>query len=92
MARDRTTKTTGSPPSPSGSAPPDLGRSFTFRWRYALLIFLLALTLRGFYLFEASRQPDFYVFYMDEEYNLEWARSLASGVWNAPYDQIRTAP
>jgi 4-amino-4-deoxy-L-arabinose transferase-like glycosyltransferase len=29
---------------------------------------------------------------MDEEYNLEWARSIATGVWNAPYDQIQSQP
>jgi 4-amino-4-deoxy-L-arabinose transferase-like glycosyltransferase len=29
---------------------------------------------------------------MDEQYNLEWAKSLASGVWSPPYDQLRNAP
>jgi 4-amino-4-deoxy-L-arabinose transferase-like glycosyltransferase len=63
-----------------------------FRWRYAAAIFLLALAFRAAYLAEFARQPDFQVFYMDEEYNLEWAKSLATGVWKAPYDQLRDAP
>jgi 4-amino-4-deoxy-L-arabinose transferase-like glycosyltransferase len=61
-------------------------------WKHALIIFLVALAFRGAYLFEASRRPDFNLFYMDEEYHLEWAKGLATGVWNPPYDQIRDAP
>lgn len=63
--------------------------SFGFKWRYALLVFILALAYRSFYLFEASGRPDFNLFYMDQEFNLEWAKSLASGKWHAPFDQLR---
>ena len=63
-----------------------------FRWRYAAIVFLLALAYRGTYLLEASRQTDFNVFYMDQEYHLGWARALASGDWSAPYDRLRHAP
>ena len=61
-------------------------------WKHALIILLVALAFRGAYLREASRRPDFNLFYMDEEYHLEWARSLVSGAWNPPYDQLRDAP
>lgn len=72
---------------------PGLSRvNFGFRWRYGLLIFLLALSFRGLYLFEASQQPGFDLFYMDEEYNLEWGKSIASGDWSPPYDRLRDAP
>jgi len=67
-------------------------RAHSFRWRYALIILFVALCLRGLYLFEAAPGPDFNIFYMDEEYNLGWAKSVASGVWNPPYDQLRAAP
>ncbi|HVP57447.1 MAG TPA: glycosyltransferase family 39 protein [bacterium] len=67
-------------------------RAYAFRWRHAVLVFLVALGLRGLYFAEASHKPDFNLFYMDEEYNLGWARSLATGVWNPPYDQLRSAP
>ena len=76
----------------SGRAPPVSGESFRPRWRYALIIFLLALGYRGIYLWEASKQPDFDVFYMDQEYHLGWAGSLASGEWAPPYDQLQGAP
>ncbi|MFZ1946164.1 MAG: glycosyltransferase family 39 protein [bacterium] len=65
---------------------------YAFRWRHAVAIFLVALAFRAAYLYEAGQRPDFQVFYMDEEYNLEWAKSLATGVWTAPYDQLREAP
>jgi 4-amino-4-deoxy-L-arabinose transferase-like glycosyltransferase len=65
---------------------------YAFRWRYAAAIFLLALAFRVAYLSEAGQRPDFQIFYMDEEYNLEWAKSLATGVWQAPYDQLQDAP
>jgi 4-amino-4-deoxy-L-arabinose transferase-like glycosyltransferase len=65
---------------------------YSFCWKYALIIFVIGLAFRGLYLFEASRRPDFDLVYMDEEYNLEWARSLATGIWNPPYDQLRRAP
>jgi 4-amino-4-deoxy-L-arabinose transferase-like glycosyltransferase len=68
------------------------GSPYGFRWRHAVVIFLLALTFRAAYLSEAGQRPDFQVFYMDEEYNLGWAKSLATGVWTAPYDQLREAP
>jgi 4-amino-4-deoxy-L-arabinose transferase-like glycosyltransferase len=68
------------------------GQGYSLRWRYALVIFLVALSLRGLFLSEASRKPDFNLFYMDEEYNLEWAKSLATGTWHPPYDQLQHAP
>jgi len=66
--------------------------SYRFVWKFALIVFLVALAFRGAYLLEASRRPDFNLFYMDEEYHLGWARSLATGVWNAPYDELKGAP
>ena len=43
-------------------------------------------------MFEAAGKPDFNVFYMDQEYHLEWARALATGQWEPPHDQLRDAP
>ena len=74
------------------SAPAPHRRTYSFRWGHALLIFLVALSFRGLYLVEASHKPDFNLFYMDEEYNLGWAKSLATEVWNPPYDQLQHAP
>ncbi|UCG31925.1 MAG: glycosyltransferase family 39 protein [Phycisphaerales bacterium] len=65
---------------------------FRPRWSHAALIFLLALTYRGIYITEAARQPDFNVFYMDQEYHLGWARALASGNWTPPFDQLKDTP
>jgi 4-amino-4-deoxy-L-arabinose transferase-like glycosyltransferase len=61
-------------------------------WKLALIVFLAALSFRGAYLWEASQRPDFNLFYMDEEYHLEWAKALTTGVWNPPYDQLKDAP
>jgi 4-amino-4-deoxy-L-arabinose transferase-like glycosyltransferase len=66
--------------------------SYRFLWKYALIVFVVALAFRGVYLFEASKRPDFNLFYMDEEYHLEWARSLETGVWNQPYSALREEP
>jgi 4-amino-4-deoxy-L-arabinose transferase-like glycosyltransferase len=66
--------------------------SYRIVWKHGLIILLVALAFRGAYLFEASRRPDFNLFYMDEEYHLEWARSLVSGVWEPPYAQLKDAP
>jgi 4-amino-4-deoxy-L-arabinose transferase-like glycosyltransferase len=62
------------------------------RWRDALAVFLVAAGMRALYLIEASRFPDFHLFYLDQEYHLEWARSLVSGVWTAPYSLLAGAP
>jgi 4-amino-4-deoxy-L-arabinose transferase-like glycosyltransferase len=63
-----------------------------FRWRYALLIVLVALAFRGAYVAEAAREPSWNLLYLDEEYHVGWARSLATQDWSAPYDQLRAAP
>jgi 4-amino-4-deoxy-L-arabinose transferase-like glycosyltransferase len=62
---------------------------FRPRWRDALIIFGVALLARMLYLLEAGQQPGFNVFTMDQEYHLEWARGLLSGVWPPPYDSLR---
>jgi 4-amino-4-deoxy-L-arabinose transferase-like glycosyltransferase len=72
--------------------PPHPSESHRVLWKHALIILLVALVFRGAYLIEVGRRPDFSLFYMDEEYHLEWARSLVSGVWNPPYDQLKEAP
>jgi 4-amino-4-deoxy-L-arabinose transferase-like glycosyltransferase len=77
---------------PAQSGPARKNRVYVFQWRYALLVFLVAVCMRGIYLVEACRQPDFNVFYMDEQYNLEWAKSLATGAWTEPYAELRSAP
>lgn len=73
---------------PGATGPPDLYRP---QWRAALLVFGVALLARALYLLEASQQPGFGVFAMDQEYHLEWARSLYSGLWPPPYDALRGA-
>ncbi len=65
---------------------------YTPRWRDAFIVFAVALAFRAAYLLEASHFPDWNMFYMDQEYHLEWARALATGVWHAPYDALRNAP
>ncbi len=60
-------------------------------WRPFLVIFLVALAYRALYLFEASRLPSFSLFYMDQEYHLEWAKAIASGVWAPPYSLLRNS-
>lgn len=65
--------------------------SFQPLWREALLVFGVAVLARALYLWEASRQVGFDLFYMDQEYHLEWARSLVSGHWPPPYDSLRNA-
>jgi 4-amino-4-deoxy-L-arabinose transferase-like glycosyltransferase len=66
--------------------------SYRPRWRDAVIVFVVALAFRGIYLAEASRLPDFNLFYMDQEYHLEWARALLTGVWAPPYDILEGAP
>jgi 4-amino-4-deoxy-L-arabinose transferase-like glycosyltransferase len=63
--------------------------NFSLHWKYAVLLFVLALAYRGAYLVEAAGRPDFNLFYMDQEYNLEWAKALASGQWTPPFDQLK---
>ncbi|MBN1424588.1 glycosyltransferase family 39 protein [Candidatus Fermentibacteria bacterium] len=67
-------------------------KSLEFEWRRGVLVFAVALAFRGFYLAEASRQPEFNLVYMDEEYHVEWAKGLATGVWTPPYEQIKGTP
>ena len=78
--------------SASLSSEHDPAKRFRLNWRIALLIFVAAITYRGAYLFEASRKPDFNLFYMDQEYHLQWATALVTGEWTPPYDQIRNTP
>jgi 4-amino-4-deoxy-L-arabinose transferase-like glycosyltransferase len=52
---------------------------------------VLALIVRLAYLREAYRFTDFGLFYLDEEYHVEWAKALASGVWSPPYDALKGA-
>lgn len=61
-------------------------------WRRGLLVFAVAVLFRGAYLAEASGHPEFNLVYMDEEYHLEWAKALATGIWAPPYDQLKDQP
>lgn len=82
-----------SSPRPRGTLPLKERRTnYTHRWRDAVLVLLVALVFRAAYLFEASRLPDFNLFYMDQEYHLEWARALVTGEWSPPYDILKGAP
>jgi 4-amino-4-deoxy-L-arabinose transferase-like glycosyltransferase len=63
---------------------------FTLHWWPLLLVLALALAYRGLYLAEGSSHPDFGLVFMDQEYHVEWARSLASGQWTPPYDELRS--
>ena len=65
---------------------------FAFRWRYALVVFIIALLFRGLYLYEASHQPYFRLLSMDQEYNHGWARCIANDEWPAPYDRLQDQP
>lgn len=58
-------------------------------WICVCLVFFAALAYRAAYLAEASSKPCFELVNMDPEYNLEWARSMASGQWAPPFDQLR---
>ena len=71
------------------AAPAGAGQLDRPVWREALIVFGVALLVRALYLLEAGRQPGFDLFYMDQEYHLEWARSLATGVWRPPYDTLQ---
>jgi 4-amino-4-deoxy-L-arabinose transferase-like glycosyltransferase len=61
-------------------------------WGPILLVFCVAFALRIVFLAEASSKPGFDLVYMDSEYNLEWARALATGIWNPPYDRLHKGP
>ena len=58
----------------------------------ALLVFGCALAFRAAFLAEAARRPRFELVYMDPEYNLEWARGMATGLWKPPYDRLQEGP
>jgi hypothetical protein len=60
------------------------GSNYALSLRHMLVVFGVALFSRALYLFEASLHPDFNLFSMDQQYNLEWARALASGIWQPP--------
>ena len=87
---ERTHRKGKQPPTPP--APQLTAGNGIFRWRYALIIFVVALGYRGLYLFEASRQVGFDAVYMDEEYHVTWARGVAFAEWPPPYDQLRDIP
>jgi 4-amino-4-deoxy-L-arabinose transferase-like glycosyltransferase len=53
------------------------------------LVFGVALAVRAAYLAEASSNPCYELVHMDPEYNLEWARSMATGQWVPPFDRLR---
>lgn len=55
-------------------------------------IFLLAFTYRAAYLSEARKHPEFDLLYMDEAYHYHWAKGLATGQWDPPYERIRREP
>ncbi len=59
-------------------------------------ILLLGAVLRGVYLTEIARQPDFKVPEVDADYHDYWARGLAFGSWTQrwgnPDPEIRTTP
>lgn len=61
-------------------------------WLYFLLVFSVALVYRACYLVEAYSQSAFELVYMDPEYNLEWARAMATGEWAPPYDHLQHMP
>jgi 4-amino-4-deoxy-L-arabinose transferase-like glycosyltransferase len=66
--------------------------NFQWRWRTALWIFLLAIAFRGLYLVEVTRHDGSSLLYMDEEYNYQWGKCLATGEWASPFDRLRTEP
>ena len=55
-------------------------------------MFVCALAFRAAFLAEAARRPRFELVYMDPEYNLEWARGMATGLWKPPYDRLQEGP
>lgn len=89
LLRLRSTRGGSSSRAAPSSSRDDTARSFTPRWRDILWIFALALLWRCAYLYEAGRNDAFNLFYMDEDYNLGWARCLATGEWPSPFDAIR---
>jgi len=60
------------------------------------IILLVGLALRGVYLAEIIREPDFAFPSMDPQYNDYWARGMVTGDWTPPEGypdpQIRTTP
>ncbi len=70
------------------------------RRRWALAVLALALLLgaglRGLYLLDLTRAPDYNAPQADADYHNYWARALAFGQWQPPGDnpdpQIRTTP
>lgn len=60
------------------------------RWVLAALLAILALggALRGLYLAEFSRTPDFAVPFADADFHNYWARALAFGDWTPPFYEV----
>lgn len=66
-------------------------RFFSRPWGFVALVFGVALAVRAIYLAEACCNPCYELINMDPQYNLGWARSMASGTWIPPYDRLREA-
>lgn len=88
MGRSRQSADPGQPggerrPCPDGLMPGLLRES---RWVLVALVVILALggTLRGFYLAQFSRTPDFALPFADADFHNYWARGLAFGNWTPP--------
>lgn len=79
-------------PQPEGAGVLPRRKAF---WILAGLLLLGGL-LRGFYLADYAKQPDFRVPHVDADFHNYWARGLAFGQWTPPADnadpQVRTTP
>ena len=83
------TEPPGARSSPQGAPElPARGVEYRPRLRDALVVLVLAVLFRGAYLWEVGRSAEFDLFSMDTEYNLEWARAIATGVWESPWDRL----
>jgi len=60
------------------------------RWVLVALLVILAMggTLRGLYLAEFSKTPDFRVPFADADFHNYWARGLAFGSWAPPFYEV----
>ncbi|UCF33461.1 MAG: glycosyltransferase family 39 protein [Phycisphaerales bacterium] len=54
-------------------------------WLILICILAAGLVLRGLYIREFMRQPDFAAPALDAEYHDYWARALVTGDWTTPY-------
>lgn len=71
---------TGPSPGPTAAqSPAPAGEAFT--WRAGAAVFVLALALRGLYLFELAGEPLVEILTGDSKGYDEWARRIAGGEW-----------